>query len=52
MGRQLAMTEMKTILVMLVNGYEVGVTEGDKKMLFESFAANLMNVKFQIQPLK
>jgi len=51
-GRQLAMTEMKTFLAILVNDYDVNVTEKkDKKIAFTSFAITLENVDFCISPV-
>jgi cytochrome P450 len=50
-GRQLAMTEMKTFLAMLVNDYDVIVEDKYKRIVFESFAINLDNVSFRLKPL-
>ena len=48
-GKQLALTEIKTIVVEVLKNYEILIDDSQKEYVFEEFAYNLKNVDFRIK---
>lgn len=51
-GRQLALTEMKIIIITLLSRYDFKLDDSDKIFEFKEFAFNLSNVKFEAKGVK
>lgn len=49
-GRQLSITELRTILATVVRGFDLLVEDSKKEMVFYEFAYNLKGVEFKLVP--
>lgn len=49
-GKQLALTDMKTLLIVLFSNYDLKYDDSKKQLLFKEFAYKMADVIFQIRP--
>lgn len=49
-GKQLALTDMKTLLIVLFSNYDLKYDDSKKQLLFKEFAYKMADVTFQIRP--